>query len=101
LLRYQLKIERFAIHRDLTGFDLGVRPLTTNHIHELVKECYLDTVHNFIFVSGTSTGKIHIAIALCVAAIHLGERVYFYGTVDWVNLLEEKEAQGWAGNLAK
>ena len=57
--------------------------------------------NNLILVGGTGTGKTHIAIALAIAAIHLGKRVRFYNAVDLVNQLEKEKQLGKAGSLAK
>lgn len=62
---------------------------------------FMETAHNLILVGGTGTGKIHIAIALSIAAIHQGKRVRFYNTVDLVNQLEREKQLGKTGTTAK
>jgi DNA replication protein DnaC len=100
-LRYQLKVARFPIHRDLLGFVWAETPLQQAQVEQLATAAFMDQARNLILVGGTGTGKSHVATALGVAAIHLGKRVRFYNAVDLVNQLEKEKQQGKAGNLAK
>ena len=100
-LRYQLKIARFPMHRDLTEIDWAETPLPQAQIQQLASAAFMETAHNLILVGGTGTGKTHLATALGVAAIHQGKRVRFYNVVDLVNLLEREKQLGKAGNMAK
>jgi DNA replication protein DnaC len=100
-LRYQLKVARFPIHRDLLGFVWAETPLQQAHVEQRATAAFMDQARNLILVGGTGTGKTHIATALGVAAIHVGKRVRFYNAVDLVNQLEREKQQGKAGNLAK
>src|SRR6195952_3179070 len=100
-LRYQLKVARFPVHRDLTGINWAETPLPQAQIEQLASAAFMETAHNLILVGGTGTGKSHIATALGVAAIHQGKRVRFFNVVDLVNQLELEKRQGKAGNLAR
>jgi DNA replication protein DnaC len=100
-LRYQLKVARFPVHRDLTGFDWAETPLPQAQIQQLASAALMETAHNLILVGGTGTGKTHLATALGVAAIHRGKRVRFYNAVDLVNQLEREKQQGKAGNMVR
>ena len=100
-LRYQLKIARFPVHRDLTGIDWAETPLPQAQIQQLASAAFMETAHNLILVGGTGTGKTHLATALGVAAVHQGKRVRFYNAVDLVNQLEREKLQGKAGNMAR
>lgn len=100
-LRYQLKIARFPVHRDLTGIDWAETPLPQAQIQQLASAAFMETAHNLILVGGTGTGKTHIATALGVAAVHQSKRVRFYNAVDLVNQLEREKLQGKAGNMAR
>ena len=100
-LRYQLKIARFPVHRDLTGIDWAATPLPQAQIQQLASAAFMETAHNLILVGGTGTGKTHLATALGVAAVHQGKRVRFYNAVDLVNQLEREKLQGKAGNMAR
>jgi len=100
-LRYQLKVARFPIHRDLLGFVWAESPLQQAQVEQLATAAFMEQARNLILVGGTGTGKSHLATALGVAAIHRGKRVRFYNAVDLVNQLEKEKQQGKTGNLAK
>jgi len=100
-LRYQLKVARFPVHRDLIGIDWAETPLPQAQIEQLASAAFMETARNLILVGETGTGKTHIATALGVAAIHQGKRVRFFNVVDLVNQLEQEKQQGKAGNLAR
>lgn len=100
-LRYQLKVARFPMHRDLMNFDWAETPLQKARIEQLATGGFIEQAHNLILVSGTGTGKTHLATALAVAAIHQGKRARFYNALDLVNQLKKAKQQGKAGNLGK
>ena len=100
-LRYQLKVARFPVHRDLSAFDWAETPLPQAQLEQFASASFMDAAHNLILVGGTGTGKTHLATALGVAAIHQHKRVRFFNAVDLVNQLEKEKQQGKAGNLAK
>lgn len=100
-LKYQLRVAKFPLHRDFTGFDWRETALQEAQVQPLTTGAFMDSAHNLILVGGTGTGKTHCAIALGVAAIHAGKRVRFYNVVDLVNQLEREKLQGKTGNLAK
>jgi DNA replication protein DnaC len=100
-LRYQLKVARFPVHRDLTGIDWAETPLPQAQIEQLASAGFMETAHNLILVGGTGTGKTMVATALGVAAIHQGKRIRFYNAVDLVNQLEREKQLGKAGNMAR
>ena len=104
-LRYQLKVARFPVHRDLTGIDWAETPLPQTQIQQLATAAFMETAHNLILVGGTGTGKTHLATALGVAAIHHGKRVRFYNAVDLVNQLERKNSRAkpetWPANWSR
>lgn len=100
-LRYQLRVARFPIHRDLLGIDWQETPLAQSVIEPLASAAFMATAHNLILVGSTGTGKTHLATALGVAAIHVGKRVRFFNAVDLVNRLEREKKQEKSGHLAK
>ncbi len=100
-LKYQLKVAKFPIHRDLVGFEWCETALLRQQIEQLATAGFMDDAHNIILVGGTGTGKTHLATAFGVAAVHLGKRVRFFNAVDLVNLLQQEKQQNKAGNLAR
>lgn len=100
-LKYQLKIAKFPIHRDLVEFDWNETPLSQQQVEQLATAGFMDDAHNLILVGGTGTGKTHLATAIGVAAIHLGKRLRFFNAVDLVNLLAHEKQQNKTGNLAR
>ena len=81
-LRYQLKVARFPVHRDLVDFKWGETPLSKQQIEQLATAKFMDDAHNLILVGGTGTGKTHLATAFGVAAVHHEKRVRFFNAVD-------------------
>lgn len=100
-LNYQLHAAKFPHHRDLIHFEWTENPLAKARIEQLATAGFMAQANNLILVGGTGTGKTHLAIALGVAAIHLGKRVRFFNAVDLVNQLEKEKQLGKAGSLAK
>ena len=100
-LRYQLKVAKFPIHRDLVNFEWRETALSKQQIEQLATAKFMDDAHNLILVGGTGTGKSHLATALGVAAIHYEKRVRFFNAVDLVNLLELEKQQDKTGTMAR
>ena len=44
-LRYELKVARFPVHRDLTGFNWAETPLPQAQIEQLASAAFLETAH--------------------------------------------------------
>jgi DNA replication protein DnaC len=100
-LKYQLKVARFPIHRDLVDFSWDETSLSRPQIEQLAGAKFMDDAHNLILVGGTGTGKTHLATARGVAAIHHDKRVRFFNAVDLVNLLELEKQQDKTGTMAR
>jgi len=100
-LKYQLKVAKFPIHRDLVAFDWCETALSRQQIEQLATAGFMDDAHNIILVGGTGTGKTHLATAFGVTAVHHGKRVRFFNAVDLVNLLQQEKQQNKTGSLAK
>jgi hypothetical protein len=52
-VRYQLKIARFPIHRDLLGINLAELPHLQMFVEQLETAAFMETAHNLILVDGT------------------------------------------------
>ena len=100
-LRYQLRVARFPVHRELDHFRWDESDVEQDLIETLAKAEFTQEAHNLILVGGTGTGKTHLATAIGISAIHEGKRVRFYNVVDLVNRLEQEKALGKAGTLAR
>ena len=100
-LNYQLQAAKLPHHRDLISFDWSETALEKARIEQLATASFMGQADNLILVGGTGTGKTHLAIALAVAAIHLGKRVRFYNAVDLVNQLEKEKQLGKTVSLGK
>ena len=66
-------------------------------MRELYENSFLAIRRNAVLVSGTGTGKSHIAIAIGVNCVRNGARVRFFTAVDLVNQLEAELRAGKAG----
>jgi DNA replication protein DnaC len=92
---------KLPVHRDLAGFEFDHSKVDQGLIKNLATLSFAQEAHNVVFISGTGTGKTHLATALDVAGIaQQSNRVRFYSTLDLVNLLEQEKAAGKAGKLA-
>ena len=99
---HQMGAARFPANRDLDTFDFSQATVNEAQIRELYRGSFLDQARNLVFVGGPGTGKTHLVIALCSAAIRsLGKRVRFYNVVDLVNQLEAEKQGGNAGRIAR
>jgi DNA replication protein DnaC len=58
--------------------------------------------NNVVLIGGPGTGKTHVATALGVQAVeHHRKKVRFFSTIELVNVLEQEQAQGKAGQVAE
>ena len=100
-VRYQLSSAKFPYHRDLAGFEFDNSPVDKALVDALHNGSFMQNASNVVFIGGPGTGKTHLATALGVQAIMVhGKRVRFFSTVDLVNALEMKKANGKQGQIA-
>lgn len=96
-----MTLVRFPMRRDMAGFDFDASPVDQKLIQQLATLEFTEAAHNAVLVGGPGAGKTHLATAFGVSGIvRQGKRVRFYSTVDLVNALEQKKAQGKAGRIA-
>jgi DNA replication protein DnaC len=98
---YQMSAARFALHRDLAGFEFAGASVDEALVRKLYGCEFIDAAHNLVLIGGPGSGKTHLATAIGVQAIQQhGKRVRFFSTVELVNALEQEKAAGKAGQLA-
>lgn len=99
-IRYQMRIAKFPVLKDLDTFSFGNVPVEEMVIRELYQGQFLTQSRNIIFVGGTGTGKTHLATAITANSIRLGKKGRYFGVIDLVNQLETEKHLGEAGKLA-
>ena len=100
-VKYQLKVAKFPVYRDLVGFSFTDTPIDQELIQSLHRCEFIDGVHNLVFVGGPGTGKTHLATALAVEAIQQHRyRARFFSTIELVNALELEKQAGQQGRMA-
>jgi DNA replication protein DnaC len=99
-IRYQMRIARFPVPKDLDGFKFSDSPVHEPLIRDLYSGHFLEQTRNLIFIGGTGTGKTHLAIAISSNCIKQGQRGRFFSVIDLVNQLEQEKEQGKSGELA-
>lgn len=99
-IKYQLGIAKFPVHKNLDTFSFSETQITEELIRDLYNGSFLEESRNIIFIGGTGTGKTHLATAIAIQCIRLGNRGRFYSVVDLVNKLEQEKQSGRAGSLA-
>jgi DNA replication protein DnaC len=100
-IAYQIKIARFPIYKDLTGFDFSGSVVNEATVRQLHGGTFIDKIENVVLVGGPGTGKTHLSTAIAIQAVEQRrKRVRFFSTVELVNALEQEKASGKAGRIA-
>lgn len=101
-IAYHLKAARFPTYKDLTGFDFAASEINEALVRQLHRCEFIEGANNVVLIGGPETGKTHVATALGVQAVeHHRKKVRFFSTVELVNALEQKKAQGKAGQVTE
>jgi DNA replication protein DnaC len=63
-IRYRLGIAKFAVVKDLEGFDFPSSAVNEDRIRTLCQGGFVEARMNVVFVGGTGTGKTHLSGAI-------------------------------------
>jgi DNA replication protein DnaC len=100
-LRYRLAQAKFAIQKEVSGFDFTASEVGAQRIDELCGGEFLRSKTNVIFVGGAGTGKTHLSTGIRMSLLRKKKRVRFWGAVDLANHLEQEKLSGKGGHLAE
>jgi len=74
----RLKAANFPFHKTLDDFDFGFQnSVSKRQIQQLAEMAWLEGAYNILFLGPPGVGKSHLAVALGIAAVNAGYRVYF------------------------
>jgi DNA replication protein DnaC len=74
----RLKAALLPFHKTLTDFDYGFQPgISQKQMQQLAEMTWLEGAYNILFLGPPGVGKTHLSVALGMAAIEAGYRVYF------------------------
>jgi len=99
-IKYQLTIAKLPLAKELAEFEFAGTPINEGLVRDLAAGAFLANQRNAVLVSGTGTGKSHLAIAIARSCIRAGARARFYNVVDLVNRLEAETRGGRQGRIA-
>lgn len=100
-ISYRISGAKFPVLKDLDPFVFADTSVDEGLVRELAAGTFLDAKRNAIFIGGTGTGKIHLAIAIVLAVIRARARGRFFNLVDLVNLLGQAKAARCSGRLVE
>jgi len=94
-LSLSMSASKLPCIKKLDTFDFTFQPsIDRNQILSLQQLTFVERKENVIFLGPAGVGKTHLAIALAVAAMERGNRVYFTTLANLVILLTDAERQG-------
>jgi DNA replication protein DnaC len=74
----RLKAANLPFHKTLDDFDFGFQnSVLKRQMQQLTEMAWLEGAYNIMFLGPPGVGKSHLAVALGIAAVNAGYRVYF------------------------
>lgn len=74
----RLKTANFPYHKSLDDFDFGFQTsVSRRQMQQLAEMSWLEGAYNIMFLGPPGVGKTHLSVALGLAAIDTGYRVFF------------------------
>jgi DNA replication protein DnaC len=98
-IKYQHTTAKLPLAKDLDDFDFTGTPVNEALVRDLAGGAFIAEQRNVVLISGTGTGKSHLAIAIARACIRNGARGRFFNVVDLVNRLESEPPRAVRGVL--
>ena len=96
-IKYQMMSDKLPMAKELADLDFSASPVNEPLIRNLAAGGFLEGKRNLVLVSGTGTGKTHLAVAIMRACIRNGARGRCHNFVELVNLLEAELRSGRQG----
>ena len=100
-IQYRMTTAKLPMAKDISDFYFSAGPVSESLIHQLADGALLAARRNMVLVSGTGTGKTHLAVAVTRMCIRNGATGRFYNVVDLVNQLEAEIREGRQGRLSE
>lgn len=81
----KLRLARFPYHKSLDDFDFSFqRSIDKKLIRQLATMRFIENGDNIIFLGPPGVGKTHLAVALGIEAVKLGQPTYFVTCADLI-----------------
>lgn len=91
----RLKAANLPFHRTLDDFDFGFQTsISKRQLQQLTEMVWLEGAYNIMFLGPPGVGKTHLAVALGIAAVNAGYRVYFTQMDQLMQLLKTEPISG-------
>ena len=91
----RLKAANLPFHKTLDDFDFGFQTsVSKRQMQQLTEMVWLEGAYNVMFLGPPGVGKTHLVVALGIAAINAGYRVYFTQMDQLMQLLKTETISG-------
>ncbi len=91
----RLRSANLPFHKTLDDFDFGFQnSISRRQVQQLTEMAWLEGAYNVMFLGPPGVGKTHLAVALGIAAVDAGYRVYFIQMDQLIQLLKTETISG-------